>query len=641
MDDMIIKKTLLTYVVLIFGVSNIFAQGDGYWWNQSVFYEIFVRSFYDSNGDGNGDFKGLIEKLDYLNDGNPETDSDLGITGIWLMPINPSPSYHGYDVTDYRDIESDYGTMNDFHEFLDSCDARGIKVIVDFVMNHSSTRHPWFINSATGPNAEFRDWYIWSDNNPGYSGSWGQQVWHQRNGDYYFGMFWSGMPDMNMANEDTKNEFFDISKFWLDTVGVAGFRLDAIKHLFEDGEEMEHVDATFDFLEEFNDYYKGVNNEAMTVGEVWSSINWVAKYSSEGRLDMCFEFDLAGDIISGVNSYNWTGINTQIQRMNTYYRALQFAPFLTNHDMDRVYNQIGQHKGKMKLAASILLTVPGVPFMYYGEELGMTGTGADENKRTPMQWTNDSNAGFTNGTPWRGVNSNYLTRNVAAAQTDSTSIWTQYRNLIKIRNNSNALKLGKYNSIETDYANLWVFCRYTTDEYVFVIHNFSPNDHVNPDLSIYSTNYYDANIELVDLQTGKVVGTATSDEIGGFEVSTNLTIPARGTALLKLSTSTSPVVDTELKVEDFYLFTNYPNPFNPSTKLGYSLLKKAKVTLSVYDMLGRKVTTLVDEVQEAGMHAATFNAAGLASGMYIQRLDVASESGEKLYSKTGKMMLLK
>jgi alpha-amylase len=159
---------------------------DGYsWWNDTVFYEIFVRSFYDSNGDGIGDFNGITAKLDYLNDGNPETTTDLGVTGIWLMPINPSPSYHGYDVTDYYAVNPDYGTMEDFQNLLDEAHARGIRVIMDLVLNHTSSKHPWF-TSSWDPASPTHDWYIWSDTKPAYNGPWGQKVWYPSHGQYYY-----------------------------------------------------------------------------------------------------------------------------------------------------------------------------------------------------------------------------------------------------------------------------------------------------------------------------------------------------------------------------------------------------------------------------------------------------------------------
>ena len=178
------------------------------WWNDTVFYEIFVRSFYDSDGNGIGDLNGVIEKLDYLNDGDPTTSEDLGVTGIWLMPIMVSPSYHGYDVVDYFQVDPDYGTNEDFLRLMDEAHARGIRVIVDLVMNHTSNAHPWFLDSQN-PDSDKREWYIWADENPGYRGPDGQVVWHNNPSGYYYGIFWSGMPDLNYENPDVTAAMFE------------------------------------------------------------------------------------------------------------------------------------------------------------------------------------------------------------------------------------------------------------------------------------------------------------------------------------------------------------------------------------------------------------------------------------------------
>nr|WP_268794539.1 alpha-amylase family glycosyl hydrolase [Paenibacillus sp. DMB20] len=202
-----------------------------------VYYEIFVRSFYDSDGDGIGDLKGVIEKLDYLNDGNSETEDDLGVTGIWLMPVNPSPSYHGYDVTDYRSIHPDYGTIEDFRTLTAEAHKRGIKVIMDLVVNHTSSEHPWFKEAADDKNSEKRDWYVWAEDQgkeaAGSSAAGSGNPWHEMNGTHYMGTFWSGMPDLNFDNPKVREEMKDTGKFWLEQ-GADGFRLDAAKHIYED-----------------------------------------------------------------------------------------------------------------------------------------------------------------------------------------------------------------------------------------------------------------------------------------------------------------------------------------------------------------------------------------------------------------------
>ena len=209
---------------LLFPASFTFAQSAN-WWEDAVFYEIFVRSFKDSDGNGVGDFKGITQSLDYLNDGDPATTDDLGITALWLMPIHPSPSYHGYDVYDYKAVNYDFGTMEDFQELLDEAHARGIRIIIDYVMNHTSSSHPWFTQAAQNQNG-FRDFYRWTPTAPSYNGPWGQQVWRYNGNasEHFYGVFWSGMPDLNYDHPPVRDSIFDAAKFWLEEVGVDGFR---------------------------------------------------------------------------------------------------------------------------------------------------------------------------------------------------------------------------------------------------------------------------------------------------------------------------------------------------------------------------------------------------------------------------------
>src|SRR3954454_6585589 len=207
-------------------------------WNGRTWYELFVRSFADGDSDGIGDFKGLTAKLDYLNDGDPGTTSDRGVTGLWLMPVDQSPSYHGYDVTDYRTVERDYGSNADFKAFLAAAHARGMEVIVDLVLNHTSAEHPWFTASAAGTDDK-ADWYVWSDENPGWLGPGGSVAWHERDGRWYYGVFSDGMPDLNLRSDAVTAELEDVARFWLRDMGVDGFRLDAAKHLIEDGKDAQ------------------------------------------------------------------------------------------------------------------------------------------------------------------------------------------------------------------------------------------------------------------------------------------------------------------------------------------------------------------------------------------------------------------
>ncbi len=525
-----------------------------YWWNDAVFYEIFVRSFYDSNNDGVGDFQGIIQKLDYLNDGNPDTDTDLGITGIWLMPMMKSPSYHGYDATDYYATEPDYGTMADFEELLAEAHARGIKVIIDFVMNHTSDQHPWFIQSANNQNG-YRDWYVWSQNNPGFTGPWGQTVWHYKNGAYYYGLFWGGMPDLNYNHPALKEEMFNITNFWLNK-GVDGFRLDAIKYLVEEGPILEDTQGNFTVLEEFNDVYKANNPDAFTVGEVWSNTSSIIPYVQNDRLDACFEFDLAGSIIGAVNDNNPDYIKNQLNTIWKSYPRLQHATFLTNHDMDRIFSQFGSNTEKMKLAASIYLTLPGVPFVYYGEEVGMTGTGADENKRRPMQWTAGTNSGFSNVTPWYSVGENYQTNNVATMEANPGSLLQHYKKLIHIRNAQSALRRGYLLQLENNNDNVLSFIRIFENEAVIVLSNLGTQS-TNDPVSLMVSSLPAGNYDVTELISGQTMGNITINGDGGFSnwQSPGNLLPYRETWLLRLTAKTIEV-ELNLFLEGAFNGTN-------------------------------------------------------------------------------------
>ena len=349
-----------------------------------MFYEIFVRSFYDSDGDGIGDINGLIEKLDYLNDGDPDTRDDLGVTGIWLMPVMVSPSYHGYDVVDYYQVDPDYGTNEDIKRLVSEAHQRGMRVIVDFVMNHTSTQHPWFKESRN-PDSDKRDWYVWSDENPGYRGPSGQVVWHQDPSGYYYALFWGGMPDLNYENPAVTDAILEAARFWLEEMDVDGFRLDAIKHIVEEGQVQENSSSTHEWLENFHTFYKNIDPNFFTVGEAWTQTRQVVDYTGD-EVDIAFQFDLAEDLI---NSANFGIAPTYYKTLQTIYDSFppnQYATFLTNHDQNRVMSQLDGDETKAKLAASILLTGPGVPFLYYGEEIGLIGVKPDEDIRLPMQW---------------------------------------------------------------------------------------------------------------------------------------------------------------------------------------------------------------------------------------------------------------
>ncbi len=478
------------------------------WWNDLVFYEIFVRSFYDSDGDGIGDLNGLIEKLDYLNDGDPTTTDDLGVTGIWLMPIMVSPSYHGYDVVDYFQIDPDYGTNEDFKRLMAEAHQRGIRVIVDLVLNHTSSQHPWFIESKN-PESDKRDWYIWADENPGFRGPEGQVVWHNDPSGYYYGVFWGGMPDLNFENPDVTEAMFEATQFWLEEMNVDGFRLDAIKHIIEEGEGQQNTRSTHNWLQQYYTFYKTVDPNALTVGEAWTGTQQVVEYTGD-EVDIAFQFDLALDILNSSR----TGLAPIfVKTQQIVYDAFppnQYATFITNHDQNRVMSQLGGDEAQARVAAAILLTGTGVPFVYYGEEIGMTGTKPDEDIRLPMQWaSNGPKVGFTEGAPWRPAAADFPVRSVARQIDDPDSLLSLYRDLIHLRNAHEALRVGDWTQVEANSPRLYTFLRQTENETILVIINLNKN-------LVRAENY---SLELAGLLEGAV----TAVSLYGLPSTTNPT----------------------------------------------------------------------------------------------------------------------
>ena len=366
--------------------------------NYRSYYEVFVYSFYDSDGDGIGDLAGLTSQLDYINDGDPATDTDLGCTGIWLMPIMPSPSYHKYDVTDYLDIDPAYGTLDDFKTFLAAAHDRGINVIIDFVMNHTSSEHPWFVEAANylrslpeGAQPDLNacpyvGYYNFSLT-PSTCKLEGTE-W------YYEAPFWSGMPDLDLTSEAVRAELEDIVDFWLD-LGVDGFRLDAAKEFVSGATQ-----ANTEILTWFNDMVKGKKEDAFIVAEVWTGLSTYAQYYASGV--SCFNFafgDSDGVIPNTVkhtsgntaSSYGRAIVNLQ-NTLSNYNPNYVDSPFYTNHDMGRAaghyFSEYALYQTKMAQALNLLMS--GSSFLYYGEELGMKGSGRDENKRAPMYWSDDA-----------------------------------------------------------------------------------------------------------------------------------------------------------------------------------------------------------------------------------------------------------
>jgi alpha-amylase len=475
------------------------------WWNDRVFYQIFVRSYYDSDGDGIGDINGLIEKLDYLNDGDPATSDDLGVTGLWLMPIFPSPTYHGYDVLDYRAINLQYGTLDDFRRLLDEAHARGIAVIIDLPLNHTSSFHPWFVESMN-PESDYADWYIWVDEDPGYGGPWGQEVWHPAGGRYYYGVFGAedgGVPDLNYDNPEVTAAMVDISRFWLEEVGVDGFRLDAIKYIVADGRVQENTSQNLAWLEDYRNAVKEIAPDALLVGEVWDA-NMAVPASYVGTsVDLAFEFGLATAMLQSADRGVAGALKTRLGNVAEAYPPGQWATFLTNHDQNRIMSQLNGAVEDARVAAAYLLTLPGVPFIYYGEEIGMQGIKPDEDIRLPMQWDDTDNAGFTTGSPWREPYMDFETVNAAAQTDDPDSLLSAYRDLIHVRNSSPAMRRGDLTLVESNQRSVVAFLRQYESESLLVLLNIADDAVMDYSLSLTGSSLRDGAAPVLLLGEGE------------------------------------------------------------------------------------------------------------------------------------------
>lgn len=440
------------------------------WWDDRTFYEIFVRSFADSDGDGIGDLRGVIDKLDHLNDGDPATNTDLGVTAIWLMPIFSSPSYHGYDVTDYRSVDPEYGTTEDLKELLAQAHERGINVILDLPLNHTSTAHPWFQSSRTGRGAH-ADWYVWRDGTSQETGPWGQQVWHVDGRRSYLGVFWEGMPDLNLRNAAVTAEIQDTARYWLD-VGVDGFRLDGAQHLVEEDGVYANTAANKEWLTGFNAFVKSVRADALLVGEIWSNSDVSSAYVPD-QVDIAFDFDSADAASSMASSGYADSLLSAAERHLRRYPDWQVGVFSDNHDRDRLASLAGDDPGRLRLIATWLLTAPGVPFVYYGQEIGLPGQKPDEQIRTPLPWSGEGPAaGFSTGIAWEPLQPGWEQRNIAAQQADPGSLWSQYSQLISVRNASPALRRGDFTSIDVPDPG-FAYVRSLDDEHVLVVGNAS------------------------------------------------------------------------------------------------------------------------------------------------------------------------
>ena len=503
------------------------------WWKEAVAYQVYPRSFNDSNGDGIGDLPGLIEKLDYL--------ENLGIDVIWLSPMYPSPNDdNGYDISDYKGIMSEFGTMNDFDQLLSSIHQRGMKLILDLVVNHTSDEHPWFIESKSSKTNAKRDWYIWADPKPDGSepNNWESifngSTWEfdESTKQYYFHLFSKKQPDINWENPDVRQAVFEMMNWWFEK-GIDGFRVDAITHIkknFEAGDlpvpDGKKFAPAFDvdmnqpgiqeWLQEMKD--KSLSRyDIMTVGEANGvtpndAEEWVGE--ENGKFNMIFQFEhlglwSTGDTKFDVKSYKQVLNRWQKQLENVGWNAL----FIENHDQPRRVSTWGDDKNYWYESATSHATAyflqQGTPFIYQGQEIGMTNypfesiesfndvavkteyqivkkEGGDvnqlldkykmenrDNARTPMQWNNSINAGFTTGKPWFHVNPNYTEINVKQQLNDKFSILSYYKALIQLKKSDLIYTYGKFNMVDAENKQVFAYTRTFKNNTVLIVANLT------------------------------------------------------------------------------------------------------------------------------------------------------------------------
>ncbi|MFZ0910815.1 MAG: alpha-glucosidase [Candidatus Acidiferrales bacterium] len=514
-----LKHLVLTAVILIcmfWTTPGAWAQKaidtEGHqWWQHAVFYEIYPRSYADSNSDGFGDLNGITSKLDYL--------KALGVDAIWITPCFPSPQVDfGYDVSDYENIDPTYGTLADFDRLVTEGKKRGIRIILDFVVNHTSDKHPWFIDSRSSRTSEHRDWYIWRDGKaPGvppnnWLSTFGGSAWtfDSATGQYYYHYFYAGQPDLNWRNPAVMNAMFDVSRWWYQR-GVAGFRLDAVDTLFEDPNLKDNpitpgknkfgdpnMTDTYNVkLPEVHDVLRGLRKaadeyDAVLIGETWTrNIDELKEYygqhSNELQMPMDFMF-------TQVKTLSPPQFRKQIAAVDSAGGWPVFV--ISNHDIVRSYNRWGDGVNNDRIAkvmAALYLTLRGSPIMYYGEEIGMENNDPKrredvkdpigklgwpvekgrDGERTPMQWNHDANAGFTKGTPWLPVPESYKTHNVADELKDPHSVLNFYKAILAQRHTNPALLDGSYMALNVDDPDIISYLRQYKDHAVLVVINMS------------------------------------------------------------------------------------------------------------------------------------------------------------------------
>ncbi|MFH1811345.1 MAG: alpha-amylase family glycosyl hydrolase [Pseudomonadota bacterium] len=446
------------------------------WARGAVFYEVFVRSFADSDGDGLGDLNGLREHLDALNDGSPGSGDDLEVDALWLMPVFAASSDHGYDVTDYRSVAPALGTLDDFEALIQAAHQRGLRIVVDLVLNHTSDQHPWFRESAASTDNARRDWYLWRDQDPGWVQPWSTAPsWHQRSTGWYHGLFSPGMPDLNLENPQVERELLDVAAAWLRR-GVDGFRLDAARHLIAHGSGAGQSDQpeTLHWWRRFGRQLHQRFPAALLLGEVWSDTQTIARYlgSDDGGppgLDGAFNFPLARAIEQAVRDADPAALRAVVDEAQASYANQSIdATFAGNHDLPRLARRLGADSARLSLAHAILLSLPGTPVIYYGDELGMLGSDApgDLAQRTPFPWGDDgtSTADWTSTGPVLGGAPR------ASQLQDAASSWSAVRHWIAERRRLPALRQGSLRWVDCG-PQVLAFVRGHTSGSVLVIHN--------------------------------------------------------------------------------------------------------------------------------------------------------------------------
>ncbi|MFL5618059.1 MAG: alpha-amylase family glycosyl hydrolase [Gemmatimonadaceae bacterium] len=514
---------------------------DTTWRQGGVCYEIFVRSFFDSDGDGIGDLDGLTQKLDYVNDGNPRSTRSLGAKCIWLMPIDASPSYHGYDVKNYYRVNPEYGTAADFKRLVAAAHRRGIRVLVDLVLNHASSEHPYFKEAIHDPASPHRSWFRFAPSAPAERGPWGQQVWHKspERDEYYYGIFTSEMPDLNYATPAVRAEAARVAGFWLTEMGVDGFRLDAVPYLVEENGAVANTAGTHAVLRDFAASVRRTAPGAFTVGEVWDSIGTMLPYYPD-QLDAYFAFELSDALLDAVRHSTAQALLAKYARMQRAMPANRWSPFQRNHDQTRTVTALGGDLRAARLSAELLLTLPGLPFVYYGEELGMTGDKPDERLRTPMHWTTGRAAGFTTGAAWEPLQPDSATANVAVQNADRESLLSHYRRLIHLRASNRALAAGDFLPLESSDPGVAAFLRRDGSRAVLVVANLATTPRSGVTISSGDRALGSARYATRDLLDG--AATAALDVVTGGALHAYAPLPtldARRTYVIEL-TRTAP-----------------------------------------------------------------------------------------------------